>query len=515
LNLERGTLNVEPGTLPNIILICSDQHRHDWLGCAGARQVETPHLDNLAARGVRFTDAYCNAPLCGPSRMSFLTGRHPYRNRVFINEHTLSSDVPTIAHALGRAGYETVLCGRMHFMGLDQRHGFQRRLVGDICRCYGGGPAVDYGELTGSASNSLKAVTLAGAGDSPVLQYDEDVTLAFERLAAERAAAETNAPLFCTVGWYGPHHPFTAPRELYEKAVARLRAAGDTPLPRYPEPRHPWLQDWMDWQKVNPTDEQIFEVRANYAAMIDLMDQRIGRLLRAARQLPGDTLVVYISDHGEMAGDRALFGKCTFHEASVKVPFIIAPLGGTADAIAAGTTVNAAVSLLDLAPTLAALVDAPPFPLTDGDDLGPLLAAPDAAGEANWQQRPVMSELEMLRRPPIRMIRKGPHKLVYYHEYERPMLFDLAKDPDEQNDLGTDPVCATVRDALLREVLADWDPEQVITDVTRAMDDLDYQAAWGRDVGMGPLEVWDPQNPVYEFAATGVPMERLDVRRKT
>jgi choline-sulfatase len=498
-----------PSDQPNIILICSDQHRHDWLGCAGSPQVETPHLDALAARGVRFTDAYCNAPLCGPSRMSFLTGRHPYRNGVYINEHTLSSDVPTIAHTLGRAGYETTLCGRMHFMGLDQRHGYQRRLVGDICRCYGGGPQVDYGALAGSASNTLKAVTLAGPGDSPVLQYDEDVTQAFERLARERAETATKSPLFCTLGWCGPHHPFTAPQELYEKAAARLRECGDVALPRYPELRHPWLQQALDRQKIDPTDEQIFEVRANYAAMIDLMDQRIGRVLRAAGQLPGETIIVYTSDHGEMAGDRALFGKCTFYESSVKVPFIVAPLGGSMAGIASGEVVDAPVSLLDFLPTLAAMGAAPAAPLTDGDDLAPLIAEPEVADEDTWQQRPVLSELELLRLPPVRMIRKGPHKLVYFHSYETPMLFDLAEDPDENNDLGNDPAYAAVRDALLRELLADWDPEQVTASVTRAMDDLDYQAAWGREVGMGPLEVWEPGDPVYEFAATGVALSRL------
>lgn len=118
---------------PNILIFLSDQHRHDWMGCAGCDFVDTPNMDRLARSGVRFSNASCNAPLCGPSRMSLLTGRFSHRLGVYINEHTLDANTPTLAHVAARAGYETTLCGRMHFMGPDQRHGYQSRLVGDIC----------------------------------------------------------------------------------------------------------------------------------------------------------------------------------------------------------------------------------------------------------------------------------------------------------------------------------------------------------------------------------------------
>ena len=105
----------------------------------GASWLKTPALDSLHSRGVAFRACYCPTPLCGPSRMAMLTGRPAHELGVFINEDGLSSDIPTFAHALGLAGYETVLCGRMHFDGPDQRHGFQRRLVGDFNMCYAGG----------------------------------------------------------------------------------------------------------------------------------------------------------------------------------------------------------------------------------------------------------------------------------------------------------------------------------------------------------------------------------------
>ncbi len=116
---------------PNILILMSDQHSKHVLGSYGDGLVRTPNLDALAAAGTRFTAAYCPAPLCGPSRMSFLTARRPSANRVRTNEQILSSAIPTWAHALGAVGYETALIGRMHFVGPDQRHGFELRPLGE------------------------------------------------------------------------------------------------------------------------------------------------------------------------------------------------------------------------------------------------------------------------------------------------------------------------------------------------------------------------------------------------
>jgi choline-sulfatase len=110
----------------------SDQHHAGVMGCAGDPVAETPVLDRLAASGARFTNAYCPFPLCGPSRMSFMTGRHPYEIGVWDNEVELHSDIPTCAHAFLAAGYDTALAGRMHFVGWDQRHGFAERIIGDV-----------------------------------------------------------------------------------------------------------------------------------------------------------------------------------------------------------------------------------------------------------------------------------------------------------------------------------------------------------------------------------------------
>ena len=130
----------------NVLLIMSDQHSRYHLGCYGDPLVRTPHLDGLAQRGVRFDNAYCPSPLCVPSRMSFMTARRPSANRVWHNGHILSSAIPTWAHALGASGYETALIGRMHFVGPDQRHGFEVRPLGEYFALHPGADEVSRQE---------------------------------------------------------------------------------------------------------------------------------------------------------------------------------------------------------------------------------------------------------------------------------------------------------------------------------------------------------------------------------
>lgn len=476
---------------PNILIFLSDQHRHDWMGCAGCDFVDTPNMDRLARSGVRFSNASCNAPLCGPSRMSLLTGRFSHRLGVYINEHTLDANTPTLAHMAARAGYETTLCGRMHFMGPDQRHGYQSRLVGDICTCYAGGPRTDYGQIKGAASASRHALAHAQPGVSPVLQYDQAVISACERYLDDR---DDDRPLLLTVGTYGPHHPYTAPPEFYQRARAAMEGA-DEPTGHSEAPLHPWHVEKRQFEKSGPEGfdpERIREARANYAGMISYLDTMVGRVLDAAqRNLSGPTLVIYLSDHGDSVGDHGLVGKCNFYRSSTDVPLIFAPLldGDDVGLGLPGRIFEHPVSLVDLMPTITEIVDGPPSPLVDGESLAPILAGRE--DQRDWARRPVFSELELLRQPPVRMVRRGDWKLVYYHGHRPVHLFNLAEDPDEQTNLAQEPAHAPLRDELLALVLRDWDPDAIAADVRRSMDDLQWIAQWGREVGLGKLELWD------------------------
>jgi len=137
---------------PNILLIISDQHNPHFLGCGNNPIIKTPNLDKLAARGVRFSDVSTSSPLCVPARMGFMTGQRPSDISVWSNRCLLPSNVETFAHAFSNSGYETVLCGRMHFNGPDQFHGFQKRIFQDV-RTDSEFPAGKSGRVLGRQQN--------------------------------------------------------------------------------------------------------------------------------------------------------------------------------------------------------------------------------------------------------------------------------------------------------------------------------------------------------------------------
>lgn len=477
---------------PNIVLIVSDQHRGDWMGCAGHPFLKTPHLDQLAQGGVRFADAYCNSPLCVPSRMSMMTGRYPHVTGVHTNQNCLSSDIPTFAHALSMAGYDTVLCGRMHFIGPDQRHGYQKRLVGDITACYPGAPETPYGQLKGTAMQGMKCIELAGPGDSPVLRYDEAVVKGFEEYLRDRESLADGKPLFMTVGLYGPHSPFVCPPDLFHETWAAMEMK-DSPIPRDRESFHPWVDNWFSKLKLEGmTEEQWKVARASYGGLVGQLDRLVGRIVAASRSLPGDTVIVYVSDHGEMAGDRGMFWKKNFFEGAVNVPMIWCPLVQTSGTLswAKRRTVHTPVSLIDLAPTLARIGDAPELPNVNGNDLTPFLMEQGKPDGPFWSNRPVFSEL-IIDGSPNRMVRQGRYKLIYYHDYEETLLFDLENDPHEQHNLSGHEEHANLRGSLLRVLMDNWDPMLIKQSAQTKADDLKYWEQWGRTVGMGPLDLWD------------------------
>lgn len=481
---------------PNIVLIVSDQHRGDWIGASGNRLVSTPNLDRLVAGGENFTQAYCPSPLCVPSRMSLMSGREPHHIDVYGNEDLLGSDVPTFAHVAGLAGYETVLCGRMHFVGPDQRHGFQKRLVGDITPSYPGGPKTDYAHLRGTPDPDRISIELAGPGHSPVIDYDAAVVTACEQYIQQRAGSRVTTPLLLTVGLYGPHAPYTAPPEEFTVALAAIRAHDHIiPPSAYP---HPVIRQQREAQALDTvTPEQLTMVRANYAGLISHLDRNVGRIIEAISRLPGNTIVVYTSDHGEMAGDHGLFWKRSFYEPSVRVPMIWYALGPSAERyVSPGRQVDAPVSLLDVAPTVAAVAAGPALPHGDGRDLRPLLR--DRPEPGNFDaDRPVFSQLVAGARSAARMIRAGSFKFVYYHGSPQHQLFDLAEDPNETNNLFGDAGYAAVSQQLAHLATEGWNADAILTRRSLREPDKELMRAWGAKVGLGPLDLWNQQGPFF------------------
>ena len=438
---------------PNILLIMSDQHSKHALGCYGNPIVQTPHLDALASRGVAFSNAYCTYPLCGPSRMSFLTGMHPHEIQAFTNACQLPSDVPTFAHALGGHAYETVLCGRMHFGGPDQRHGFQSRIFPEVS-------GSSAGELVGANRFYRTSMEKSGPGRNHYLLYDEECTQAACQWLRGRTSRPDRASPFClVVGLVGPHCPFVCPEETFRTYFDRV----DFPpfQPEHHAKLHPYSQRFRERSRLlDLTEHEIRRTRAAYYGMVDLDDRLVGAVLKALEEtgLAEDTVVIYTSDHGEMAGEHGMWWKMSFYDGSSSVPLIVS----WPRRFAGGHRVHAPVSLMDVAPTLVELTGAPSIPSATGQSFLCLLG-----NERGDQDRSAYAEMYpnqwVDQGPcggPARMLRRGRWKCNYYHN-EPPELFDLAEDPGETVDRSQDLRCAEQLEAMVTDISRDWNPEAV------------------------------------------------------
>ncbi len=488
-------------TRPNILHILSDQHSPYVLGCNGDAVVQTPHLDRLARDGATFEAAYCPSPICVPSRMSMLTGRHPYQNRCWTNSHILDSGIPTFAHALGAAGYRTALVGRLHSLGPDQLRGYSERLVGDHSPNFEGNPAgpgtPGRGALEGTAGPARVSLRQSGPGQGGYQVHDEYVAAAavdwLRRYGIARRSAPPDgevAPFLLSIGFMLPHQPFVARREEYERYRGRVPAPKH---PHAPAPDHPYFQWWRERTGIagGVTEAEQARCRTAYWALVDRLDALIGQVLRALQEsgLAEETLIVYTTDHGEQAGEHGLWWKQTFYEHSARVPLLISWPG----VIAAGQRCPRVVSLLDVTATLLDAAEAPALPDMVGRSVLGLLGVDegrktkDEASDSSPVLRPsstdwrdeAFSEFCVEEGWYQRMVRCGPWKLCHYHGY-RPQLFNLEDDPDEVHDLAEDPRYAQIREELTARVVEGWDAAQIAREQALKREQLQVLRAWAR-----------------------------------
>jgi len=475
---------------PNILLIMSDQHHPHVMGCENDPVVRTPNLDRLAKRGVLFESCYCPSPLCVPSRMSFMTSRYPSHNGVWTNQCMLPSDIPTFAHALGAAGYETLLGGRMHFVGPDQQHGFEKRPVGQLSPTYiGGRNRAIPPELFPGTGQTRPAVEISGPGRTGYQAYDEAVAEGCAHFL--RGRSRSDRPFCLVAGFVLPHCPFICPPEDWEYYLERVR------LPEIPdgylENLHPAMQLWRKNRGIEDlTEDEIRRARAGYYGIVTHFDRQVGKLLAALEEsgLAEDTVVIYTSDHGEMAGENGLWWKSSFYEGSASVPLIVSWPGHVPE----GERSQHVCNLVDLGPTMIDLAGAESLPDIDGRSLAPIVQG-EAAG---WPDETFSEHYPSHGVPPTRMVRRGPWKLVHFDGY-RPQLFNLDDDPNEWNDLGEDPQHGQVRDELHARVLAGWSAahiEETLAERRRAHGVL---SAWYRGVKPPTIGQWvaGPGDNVY------------------
>ena len=467
---------------PNILLIMSDQHSPHILGAYGNDIVRTPNLDTLARNGVRFDNVYCPSPLCVPSRMSFLTARTPTANRVWTNHHMLPSDIPTFAHALGAADYETALIGRMHFVGPDQRHGFEKRPLGSyFATPYPGAPGFGaplFGKISpGTSGQGRMSVEVSGYGRTTYQAFDDLVTYATIAYLDERANEGDGRPFAAVAGFVLPHCPYFAPKDLFDYYSERIELPRFTEEERENEPEYVRLVREKR-RFVDPVPEERIRIAlASYYGLIEYMDRNIGRIIDAldTSGLRENTLVIYTSDHGDQVGEHGLWSKSTYYEASVRVP-LIASMPGMSGREAMSDIV---CNLYDIGPTLIDFAGTETLPDTIGRSFKPALtgdAVPDWSNET-YSEHLDGGDVIM----PSRMIRRGPWKYATYHG-TAPTLFNVDEDPDELRNLAGDPAHHAVESELSERVAEGWNPDRILSENERAMRSMRALTNWGRAV---------------------------------
>ena len=470
---------------PNVLLLMTDQHRADLMTCAGRDLVSTPNIDRIAARGVRFENAYCPYPVCLASRSSLLTGLYPHHTGAINNNDRLDWRYRTVAHHFAEAGYLTALIGKMHFNDAH-KHGFEYHLSIDDWLMYLGPKVQHYANEI--ASHQLtdvfyRTVIDDGAGFPDVadlwdglspwaghverypfdgvasqLEAEDHLDMFIARETGKFLQRYRDQPFFLVASFMKPHTPFYPPRpwaEMYPVEEMTLPPIGG--VEGYPE----HIQRRIE--RIQSVGEgRLRAVRAGYLGNLAFVDSCIGYVYNTLERLglAENTIVVYTSDHGEMLGDHGLYQKFCLFEPAVRVPLIVS----YPKQVPAGRVASALTEYMGLYPTLAelaGLVSPAGITLVEMPDAPQRL---DAASFANVVRDPdlegppaVYSEYNLRASDPCYVIRTRRYKYILNQE-AIDELYDLEADPGEYVNRIDDPALRAVQGELWEQLLAWYDP---------------------------------------------------------
>ncbi len=442
---------------PNIVVVMADQLAPHFTGAYGHRTAKTPHMDALAARGMRFDAAYCNSPLCAPSRFAFMSGQLISRIAAYDNASEFKATVPTFAHYLKALGYRTCLSGKMHFVGPDQKHGFEDRVTTDIYPSdFAWTPDWEApDERIDKWYHNMQTVKESGVAQATFqIDYDDEVGFAARRwlMNVARDKAQGNeAPFAMVASFIHPHDPYVARPKWWN-----LYSDDDIDMPAYvPDTHDPFSKrvlDGIEASYVALTEAEVRRARRAYLANVSYFDSKIGEMVKTLTEISEieNTIIIVTADHGDMLGERDLWYKMNFFEHSARVPLIMAGPN-----IAQGVAPNAC-SLVDLLPTFIDIgggsVDMVGEPI-DGRSLLPL-----ARGETDPVDEAIGEYCAEMTPYPVIMIRRGPLKYIHC-DPDPPQLYDVVSDPLESNNLATDPDFAMQAASFASDVSARWDGE--------------------------------------------------------
>ena len=445
---------------PNILILMVDQLAGTFFPDGPADWLYAPNLKRLAARSLRFANTYTASPLCAPGRAAFMSSMLASRTGVYDNAAEFRSDIPTFAHHLRNAGYSTCLSGKMHFVGPDQLHGFEERLTTDIYPAdFGWTP--DYrkpGERIDWWYHNMGSVTGAGVAEiTNQMEYDDEVAHLATQKLFDLARAPDERPWCLAVSFTHPHDPYVARRRYWDLYQDCAHLQPDVPAMAYEDhdPHSQRIFDANDWRTYDITEDHIARARRGYFANISYLDEKIGVLLQVLDDVRQEAVIVFLSDHGDMLGERGLWFKMSMFEGSARVPLMMALPDSE------GGRVETPVSTLDVMPTLAEIagIDVSAFEeWTDGESLLPV-------ADGATRRAPVAIEYAAEASiAPIVALRDGRWKYVR-SSADPDQLFDLAADPQELRNLANEPDAAGELARLRRLADETWNLEQIDADV--------------------------------------------------
>ncbi|MEM7471714.1 MAG: choline-sulfatase [Pseudomonadota bacterium] len=479
-------------TQPNIVVIMADQLAPHFTGAYGHKTVKTPHMDALGARGMRFDAAYCNSPLCAPSRFAFMSGQHISRIAAYDNASEFKASIPTFAHYLKALGYRTCLSGKMHFVGPDQKHGFQDRVTTDIYPAdFAWTPdweAAD--ERIDKWYHNMQTVKDSGEAIATYqIDYDDEVGFAARRWLIDRARNRSGGdetPFALVASFIHPHDPYVARPEWWN-----LYTDDDVDMPAYVpalEDQDPFarrVMDGIEASYIPLTDEEVRRARRAYLANVSYFDSKIGELVATLEETGeiDNTIIIITADHGDMLGERGLWFKMNFFEHSARIPLVMAGPG-----VAQGSVPNAC-SLVDMLPTLIEFAGGNETMFgepVDGRSLAPL-----AFGQTSEEDVAVGEYCAEMTPYPVYMIRRGPLKYIHC-DIDPPQLYDLSVDPLEKVNQSENPDYVEAARAFASEVADRWDSDKLRRDVIKTQKS---RRALHAAMEAGAGEHWDYNPP--------------------
>lgn len=418
----------------NLLIILSDEHNPKVMGCAGHPDVLTPNLDAMAARGTRFTNASCASPICVPARAALATGRNIYETGYWDNVDAYDGRTPSWHHVLRDAGHEVVSIGKLHYRGWEgDDYGFCESQLpmhihggrGEVKMLLRNPPA-----SVGDGSNMLRS---AKPGESDYTRYDESIVDRAIQWIAERGRREAPIkPWTLLVSLVAPHFPLTVHQrffDLYRDKKLRMPKGYHFGVD---ETAHPFVQQYARQSGYNlhfKSEADVHQALCGYYGLVSYLDDNVGKLMQALADagLDGSTRVMYLSDHGDNAGARGLWGKSTMYAESVGIPLIL-----QGQDVAPGRVENAAVNHIDIYNTVLDAVGVPLSESTASPRSQSLFRSVDANRISFSEYHTIGSCAAVF------MLQDAQFKYVHYCDHP-PQFFDLQRDPEEMVNLAAHP----------------------------------------------------------------------------